>query len=62
LSGRLTSDKFLQNWLEKRDLCAQLNPASLENYLCIPPVSVQAIVKMRAGWDVPGSQLAYDEF
>jgi Na+-transporting NADH:ubiquinone oxidoreductase subunit F len=38
------------------------DPATVEYYLCGPPVMVQATLKLLDGLNVPKSQIAFDEF
>ncbi len=48
---------LLENYLKKHAA-----PASVEYYLCGPPVMVQAATKMLDELNVPKSQVAFDEF
>jgi Na(+)-translocating NADH:ubiquinone oxidoreductase F subunit len=53
---------FIHEVLEEQYLRHHPNPAGAEYYLCGPPALIQASTKMLAGFNVPESQIAYDEF
>jgi Na+-transporting NADH:ubiquinone oxidoreductase subunit NqrF len=38
------------------------NPQAIEFYVCGPPMMIKACAKMLEALNVPGSQIAYDEF
>ena len=53
---------FIHEVLEEQYLRHHPDAAGVEYYLCGPPVMVQAATKALAGFRVPESQIAYDEF
>lgn len=53
---------YIHEVLKDEYLSKHADPAAVEYYLCGPPAMVQAALKMLEDFNVPKSQIAFDEF
>ncbi len=53
---------FIHEVVLEKYLQTHPRPESVEYYLCGPPMMIRACTRMLAALDVPGHQIAYDEF
>ncbi len=53
---------FIHEVVAENYLRAHPNPRAVEYYLCGPPQLIKASTRLLAEWDVPATQIAFDEF
>jgi Na+-transporting NADH:ubiquinone oxidoreductase subunit F len=53
---------FIHEALQSQHLANHTDPTAIDYYLCGPPAMVQAATKMLGNLNVPGDQIAFDEF